>query len=303
MPDERSPKAAAKVWGPYTQVELDAQYYQMSALTEAERQYNHHFKTTESSRVRAALAKDALLDVAYGDSLAERLDVFRPPPRQAAAGTAIQVYFHGGDWKAGKKEDVSFIAEPFVAKGVMFVAVGYGHVPDITLDEHVRQARAAVAWVYRNAANLGGDPERLFLSGHSSGGHVCAEVAVTDWPKLHGLPGDVVKGAAPISGVFDLAPVRLSSRHVYLSLDRAAVDRLSPIQQIPERALPIVVGYGTRELEEFKRQSRDFAAAWRRSGQPCLEVELPGLNHFAVNHAFANPQGPLLKAIFTQMNV
>jgi arylformamidase len=302
-PNEMGDKSAT-VWGPYTQAELDAQYNQMSAMSEAERQHHHHFKTAESARVRAALAQDALLDVAYGAAAAERLDVFRPSANgQMSPGWPIQIYFHGGAWKAGKKEDVSFIAEPFVARGVMFVAIDYDHVPDVTLDEHVRQARAAVAWIYRNAEKLGGDPARIFISGHSSGGHVCAAVAVSDWPGLYGLPGDLIKGAAPISGMYDLVPVRLSWRNSYLSLDPAAVERLSPIRLIPERALPMVVGYGSRELDEFKRQGRDFATAWRRAGHPCVEIELLDLNHFAVGHAFANPQGPLLKAVFTQMNV
>lgn len=300
--DKGTGGAAAKVWGPYTQAELDAQYNQMSAMSEAERQHHHHFKTTESARVRAALAKEAIYDIAYGVGAAERLDVFRPSAA-ATPGWPIQIYFHGGAWKAGKKEDVSFIAEPFVARGVMFVAIDYDHVPDVTLDEHVSQARDAVAWIYRNAENLGGDPARIFISGHSSGGHVCAAVAVTDWSALHGLPANLVKGAAPISGMYDLVPVRLSWRNSYLSLDTAAVERLSPILQIPQRPLPMVIGYGSRELDEFKRQGRDFAEAWRRDGQPCVEIELPGLNHFAVSHAFADPQGPLLKAVFSEMNV
>ena len=303
MLDMPTADSAAKVWGSYTQAELDAQYNQMSAMTEAERQEHHHFKTTHSTRVRAALAKDAVFDVAYGDSAAERLDIFRPSGWRADSALPIEIYFHGGAWKAGKKEDVSFIAEPFVARGVMFIAIDYGHVPDITLDEHVRQARASVVWVHRNAASLGGDPNRIFISGHSSGGHVCAEVAVADWPALFGLPADLIKGAAAVSGMYDLAPVRLSWRNSYLSLDAPGAQRLSPILRVPDRALPMVVGYGSRELDEFKRQGRDFAAAWRRVGHPCVEVELLGLNHFAVGHAFGNSQGPLLKAVFNQMNV
>jgi len=303
MLDRQKLDAATKIWGNYTQEELDAQYNQMSAMSEAERQHHHHFKTTESARVRAALAKDAVFDVAYGERAEERLDIFRPSGWRADSALPIQIYFHGGAWKGGKKEEVSFIAEPFVARGVMFIAIDYGHVPDVTLEEHVGQARAAVVWVYRNAAKLGGDPDRIFISGHSSGGHVCGEVAVADWPALHGLPADVIKGAAPMSGMFDLAPVRLSWRNSYLSLDAARAARLSPILRIPARALPMVVGYGTRELDEFQRQSRDFAAAWRRAGHPCVEVVLPGLNHFAVGHAFAHSQGPLLQAVFNQMNV
>lgn len=299
-----TPKAAAapKVWGHYTQEELDAQYNQMSAMSEAERQHHHHFKTTESARVRALLAKDSIFDVAYGPGPAERLDVFRPSGWSAGGKLPIQIYFHGGAWKGGKKEDVSFIAEPFAAHGVIFVAIDYDHVPDVTLEEQVRQARAAVVWTHRNATELGGDAERIFISGHSSGGHVCAQVAVTDWPEF-GLPPDAIKGAAPISGMYDLAPVRLSWRNSYLALDAARAEALSPILHIPERRLPMVIGYGSRELDEFKRQGRDFAAAWRRAGHSCVEIELMDLNHFAVGHAFAQQERPLLKAIFAQMNV
>ena len=297
------PKAATagKVWGNYTQEELDAQYNQMSAMSEAERQQHHHFKTSESARVRAALAPDALFDVAYGARAAERLDVFRPAGWRADSAMPIQIYFHGGAWKGGKKEDVSFIAEPFAARGVMFIAIDYDPVPEVTLEEQVRQARAAVVWAYRNAGPLGGDPERIFISGHSSGGHVCAEVAVADW-RAEGIPADAIKGAAAVSGMYDLAPVRLSWRNSYLGLDAARAAALSPILRVPERPLPLVVGYGTRELDEFKRQGRDFATAWRRAGHPCVEVELIGLNHFAVGHAFGNSQGPLLQAVFNQMN-
>lgn len=292
------------VWGGYTQDELDAQYNQMSVVSEAERAEHRRFKTEESARVRGKLAEAAILDVAYGDSAAERLDIFRPRrAMQNDAAAPIQIYFHGGAWKGGSKSEVSFIAEPFVARDAIFVAIGYAPVPEVTLEEHVRQARAAVAWVYAHAASFGGDPNRIHVSGHSSGGHVCGMVAVTDWAQLFRLPADVVKGAAPVSGMYDLEPVRLSWRNSYLSLDRAAAERMSPIHHIPAHRLPIVVGYGSEELDEFRRQSRDFAGAWRDRGHACIEIELIGRKHFAVGHAFADSEGALAKAIFAQMNL
>jgi arylformamidase len=166
-----------------------------------------------------------------------------------------------------------------------------------------RSAAAAVAWAYHHAAEFGGDRERIFVSGHSSGGHVCGMVVVTDWQREFGLPADVVKGGAPISGMFDLAPVKLSWRNSYVSLDDAAVDRLSPIRHIPARPIPLVIGYGTQELAEFQRQSREFAAAWRARGYPCTELALPNLKHFAVNYEFNNPRGKLLGAILSQMGL
>ncbi|HEX7881842.1 MAG TPA: alpha/beta hydrolase [Afipia sp.] len=299
MSEAAAVKAEPKVWGNYTQAELDAQYNQMSLHTEAEHEHHRAEKVQESARVRAKLAGQSLIDVAYGPSEAERLDIFKADKPNAP----VQIFFHGGAWKGGKKSDVSFPAESFVAKGATFIAVNYERVPKVSLDEQVRQARAAVAWAYSNAREFGGDPNRIFVSGHSSGGHVCGMVVVTDWQRDFGLPSDVVKGGAPISGMFDLAPVKLSWRNSYVALDEAAVERLSPIRHIPNRAIPLVVGYGTGELAEFQRQSREFAAAWRKRGYPCAELALENLKHYAVNYEFNKPQGKLLSAIFAQMNL
>ena len=288
-----------KVWGDYTQAELDAQYNQMTLFTQEEHEEHRAYKEQESARVRAKLAGQSRLDVAYGPSAAEKLDIFQA----SKAGAPIQIFYHGGAWKGGRKSDVSFPAESFVARGATFIAVNYERVPKVTLDEQVRQARAAVAWAYQHAAEFGGDRERIFISGHSSGGHVCGMVLVTDWQRDFGLPADVVKGAAPVSGMFELAPVKLSWRNSYVSLDDAAVERLSPIRHIPPRPIPVVIGYGTKELAEFQRQSREFAAAWRARGYPCTELALPNLKHYAVNYEFNDPQGVLLGAIFKQMGL
>lgn len=299
MLDKPAVKTEPRVWGDYTQAELDAQYDQMTLVTKDEHEHHRQFKEQESARVRAKLADRSMLDVPYGPSKAEKLDIFRAEK----AGAPIQIFFHGGAWKGGKKSDVSFPAESFVERGATFIAVNYERVPEVTLGEQVRQARAAVAWAYTHAREFGGDADRIFVSGHSSGGHVCGMVVVTDWARDFGLPADVIKGGAPISGMFDLAPVKLSWRNSYVALDDAAVERLSPIRNIPARPIPLVVAYGTEELAEFQRQSREFAAAWRERGYPCTELALTGLKHFAVNYEFNKPRGALLNAIFAQMGL
>jgi len=286
-------------WRRYTQAELDAQYDQGTLVSEEEHQRHRAHKIAESARVRALFKDDALLDIAYGPSAAERLDIFKTRAR----GAPTQIFFHGGAWKGGKKEDVSFPAEAFAARGANFVAVNFALVPQVALDEQVRQARAAVAWVYRHARDFGADADRIHACGHSSGGHLTGMIAVTDWEKDFGLPADVVKSAAPVSGMFELEPVQRTWRNDYLALDDAAVARLSPIRHIPRRGLPLVIGYGTEELDEFKRQSREFAHAWRARGNPCVEIALTGLAHYPGNYEFNNPNGPLLQAIFRQMGL
>ena len=291
---ERAIAERVTVWRDYTQEELDFNYNQRMIVPDWEAYFEHNRR--ESERVRAAL--DCRLDVAYGPSADEILDVF-PAPR---AGAPVVVYIHGGAWTRTHKDSNSYQAEAFVGAGVCFVSVHFGLVPSVTLDEQVQQNRTAVAWVRRNAREFGADPERLYVAGHSSGGHNAGMMITTDWERAFGLPKDTIKGALACSGIYDLEPARLSARNEYLRLDDAGVDRNSPIRRIPEAGCPLVVGYGEREHVEFRRQSIEFAAAWRGRGNPCREFDLPGLNHFQVGQQLANPDGPVLNAMFEMIS-
>jgi arylformamidase len=287
--------AGVKVYRDYTQEQLDAQYNQASIV--ADNSGYKQRKIAESARVRAKY--DTLLNVAYGPSRHELLDVFKC----GRAGAPTLVFLHGGAWKGGHKDEVSFIAEPYVDAGANVVTVNFALVPEVRLDEQVRQAAAAIAWTYRNAKSFGGDPERVFVTGHSSGGHLTGMMMVTDWAADFGLPADALKGGAPFSGMFDLEPVQLSWRNTYLKMNREEALRLSSIRRIPDRPMPLVIGYGSGELDEFQRQSREFAAAWRTKGYRCTELELPGLNHFDVQQLMARPGSPPVKAISAMMGL
>lgn len=288
------PNAGVKVYRDYTQEELDAQYNQASIVADNSA-YKQH-KIAQSQRVRERF--DSLLNVAYGPSRHELLDVFKC----GRAGAPSIVFLHGGAWKGGHKDEVSFIAEPYVDAGANVVTVNFALVPEVRLEEQVRQAAAAVAWTYKNAASYGGDPERVYVMGHSSGGHLTGMMLVTDWTRF-GVPADALKGAAPFSGMFDLEPVQLSWRNTYLKMNRDEALALSSIRQIPNRPMPLVIGYGGGELAEFQRQSKEFAAAWRARGYPCTEVVLPGLNHFEVQQQMAKAGSPPVKAICAMMGL
>ena len=287
--------AGPAVFLDYDQETLDAQYNQRSLVPDADDYIA--VDIAESARVRETL--DCRIDVAYGPSADETLDVFPA----AAPGSPVAVYMHGGAWTRSDKANESFMAEAFVEAGAAFVAVNFGLCPKVTLDEMIRQARAAVAWSHANAAGFNADPDRLFIAGHSSGGHVGGMMVVTDWPAEHGLPRGLVKGALLCSGMYDLAAVRLSARNEYLHLDEAAEDRNSSIRRIPADGCPLVIGYGGNEQKEFRRQSREFAAAWRDAGLPVEEFDMPGVNHFELRRHFNDPDGPILKAMLTLMGL
>jgi arylformamidase len=165
------------------------------------------------------------------------------------------------------------------------------------------QVRRAVAWVYRNAHTFGGDPSRIYVSGHSSGGHLAGVVLVTDWRKEFDLPADIVKGGLCCSGLFDLRPVRLSFRSSYVKFTDEVEQTLSPQRHLDKLNAPLVVAYGTLETPEFQRQSRDFAAAVKAAGKPVQLLAGEGYNHFEIPETLANPYGLLGRAALAQMKL
>ena len=284
-----------KVFLDYDQETLDAQYNQRTLVPDADDYIA--VDVAESARVRQKL--DCRIDVAYGPGEDEKLDVFPA----AAPGSPVVVYMHGGAWTRSDKANESFMAEAFVEAGAAFVAANFGLCPKVTLDEMIRQAREAVAWSCENAQSFNADPDRLFIAGHSSGGHVGGMMVVTDWTAAHNLPRGLIKGALLCSGMYDLAPVRLSARNEYLQLDEAAEARNSAIRQIPGDGCPLIVGYGGGEQTEFRRQSREFAAAWRAAGLEVEEFDMPGVNHFQLRRHFNDPKSPILTSMLALMGL
>ncbi len=240
-----------------------------------------------------------MLDVPYGPGAAERLDIFPAPGGRAP----VQVFLHGGAWRRLSKAAAAYPARVLVPAGVCFVAAGFNLATEAPLDEVVRQVRAAFAWVHGNIAAYGGDPGRIFACGHSSGAHLAAMVLAGDWRAAAGLPEPLLKGAVLASGAYDLEPVRLSARNDYLRLDPAGARRNSPALHLPRRGPPVVVAWGAGELDEFRRQGRDFAAACRRRGLAVTALEVAGANHFDMAGALADPHGPVLPAALAQMGL
>ena len=163
--------------------------------------------------------------------------------------------------------------------------------------------RRAVAWVHGNAQRFGGDPNRIYVSGHSSGGHLAGIVLTTDWSRDFNLPADAVKGGLCSSGMFDLKPVCLSARRRYLACTAEMEEALSSQRRLDRLNAPVIVTYGTLETPEFQRQSRDFAAAVRAAGKPVQLLVGEGYNHFEIIETLANPYGLLGCAVLEQMQL
>jgi arylformamidase len=280
----------------YDQAALDAEYDNRRKVSDSVEWLNRYPR--ESERTRRELR--CRLDLPYGPSPAEALDVF---PAASSAAAPIQVFIHGGYWRALAKSEFSFVARAFVPAGVATVVMDYALIPAVDMDELVRQCRAAVAWVHRNAVSFGGDPQRLYVSGHSAGGHLTAMLLATDWPAFAGLPPDVVKGGCGISGLYDLEPIRLSYLNETLGLTPDAARRNSPAHLVPASQAPLLLPVGALEGPEYLRQTRELAAAWRPHGVPCEVMEMPGIHHFSIVSQLEHSGSDLARAILRQMGL
>jgi arylformamidase len=285
-----------KIWLDYDQQALDQQYDQRALVPDANDYMARH--AVLSADVRRRL--DCRLDVAYGPTDDEVMDIF---PTGTSEPSPVVVYIHGGAWTRWDKDHNSYQAPAFVDAGVSFASIDFALLPNVSLDELVRQCRTAVQWVFHHCADFGADPNKLYIAGHSSGAHVAGLLAVTNWARDWDLPTDVIKGVVAASGMYDLQPVQLSSRNEYLHLDDAAVARNSAMRQISERMPPMVIGYGENEQLEFRRQSQDFAAELKRLNHACTEFDMPGLNHFQMAEQFADADSPLMRACFQVMGI
>ncbi|HXH82089.1 MAG TPA: alpha/beta hydrolase [Candidatus Tectomicrobia bacterium] len=260
---------------------LDAAYDNTAAVGQARRDAYVAGWAARSDAFRRA--HPGRLDLRYGDGGRQRLDVFPC----GAPGAPTLVYVHGGYWQMNDKEPYAFLGEGLLPAGFNLALVEYTLAPAARMDAIVAEVRAAVAWTIEHAKELGGDPARVFVAGHSAGGHLTA-MAMED--------GRVAGGVA-ISGIYDLEPIRLCYLNDKLGLDEAAAARNSPARRLPERSAPLVVAVGLGELPELIRQSEEYAAAWQRRGLPGRYLPLARHDHFSILEELARPGGALLAAL------
>ncbi len=238
---------------------------------------------------------------AYGPKDIEKLDIYTTQRPNAP----INVFIHGGAWRAGDAKGAAYMSETYVDAGAIFMSLDFNNVGEVhgNLLVMADQVRRAVAWVKRNAASFGGDPERVYVSGTSSGAHLAGVVLTTDWQNDFGLPADTVKGGLCCSGMYDLYPVSLSARAGYVKFTPQMIERLSSQRHLDKLAAPVVVALGTLETPEFQRQNREFAAAVKAAGKPVTLLVGQGYNHFEMFETLGNPYGLLGRAMLNMMKL
>ncbi len=286
----------AKVFLDYDQRALDDAYDQALYAPNRDQILARLARTSELVRQRIGQPEV----FAYGERPIERLELYRC----GRARAAINVFIHGGAWRAGSARDYGYPAELHVKAGAHFAAVDFDNVLETGGDlmPMAEQVRRAIAWIYRNCERLGADPGRLYVSGTSSGAHLGGVAASTDWTK-YGLPEKPVRGYVLCSGMYDLRGPRLSKRSSYVKFTDEVEEVLSPQRHIGRINAPVVLLAGSLETPEFQRQTREFADALTRAGKSAEMIYAEGYNHFEIAETLGNPYGPMGRAVLALMKL
>lgn len=256
-----------------TRGELDAAYNNGAAVKNSAEKLADWTRRSTRTRSRPG----ALLDLQYGPRPRNLIDLI-PCGRPEAP---LFAFIHGGYWQRNSKEIFACMAEGPLANGFDAAIVGYTLAPEASLTDIVVEVRTAVRWLRAEGPRLGIAARRIVLSGWSAGGHLtAAALAVAD-------------AGLAISGIFDLEPCRLNYLNEKLRLSVDEQIALSPIRQLTESAVPLVIAFGARELPELQRQSREYHSARRRARLPSEQISLDGHDHFSILEELADPGGKL----------
>ena len=241
----------------------------------------------------------AFEEFAFGDDPYQRLLV----ARAACPDGRILLFWHGGGWTSGYKEWMAFMAPAFNASGVTFVSAGYRLAPAHVFPAGVEDCAGAIAWVIGNIAAHGGDPNQLFIGGHSAGGHYAALLAVDDaWMTNVGSLHALVRGCLPISAVYEFgAGSGLGIRPRFLGADPDNDVRASPRLRLRDVPPPFLVAYGARDFPHLIAQGGRFAMALRDVGAEVEELPLDERTHFTASYAGGEPDGPWVRSALAFM--
>jgi arylformamidase len=227
----------------------------------------------------------------YGRSEKQELDIFAPP---SAAKAPVLVYLHGGAWLRGSRLDTIYPAPAVTGRGAALVVPEFNNVSEVSLPQMVEQCREAVDWTVRNARSFGGDPDRVYLAGHSSGAHLASCVLLGDPP---------VRGALVISGMYDLHAPLLSARSKYVKITPEELDAASAMRHLGRIRCPVAVAWSVGDSPEFRRQAQVFAAALEGMGRLAGRLEVFSPNHFEEPRQLADPDSPLSRVLYAVMKI
>lgn len=264
-------------------------------LTDYEAEYNNRARVPEHKEIikgwetdAAAWrteAYDAQIDLSYGKSVRQSIDIFKPELPKAGP---IVLFIHGGYWQALGREWFSHMARGANYHGLTVAIPSYDLCPNVTVMEIIEQMQACCLWLWKRFKR------RIVVCGHSAGGHLTACMLATDWQVLNPeAPPLLAAAGLSISGLFDLEPLTETTINDNLCLDVDEARKASPVYWIPPSGLKMIAAVGGSESSEYLRQGELITERWHAHGMAVLPQVMPGENHFTVISSLARPNGQL----------
>ncbi len=280
----------------YTQETLDQQYNNRYNVPDHER----HLKDWEELGKEAGATIPFVKNIAYGDLSRETLDIF-PAEKPNAK---VMVFIHGGYWYKNTAADFYMIAKAFRNYHVTTVLVNYPLMPEYPMEQLVHSCSKAISWVYKNIAAYEGDPDQIYVSGHSAGGHLAAMMLTTNWSSFHlEMGNDTLKGVFAISGLYNLLPVQKCYVNDVLQMDEASAFRNSPVNLSAYSKCPLFLAYGGVETAEYREQSKELFQRWNTDGNNRQLLEINGTDHFSILATMLDAQSVLHRKILQMMHI
>jgi acetyl esterase/lipase len=224
-----------------------------------------------------------VLDIAYGPDSWQKIDLYLP---KASSGVELPtlLFMHGGYWTHGYKRWLGFMAPAFVSLPAIFISVGYRLAPAAPYPAALADCLSALALTYKHIPTYGGSPRRLFIGGHSAGGHLAALVALR--PSLlpaYGLPDNAISACFPVSGVYDLTgPIPQDRLQAFIP---QGTDPLvaSPLNYTDGNRIPFLLAVGEHDFPVLYEQAYAMDTALRQADGPVEFIEIAGADHFQIS--------------------
>jgi acetyl esterase/lipase len=235
-------------------------------------------------------------DIPYGpDKDTEprrKLDLYLP---KGEKGFPVLFYVHGGGWTRGDKRTFARQGRLFAKNGIGVVTINYRLSPKVKHPEHIKDVARAFAWTHKNIARYGGDPDQLFVSGHSAGGHLVALLATDEsYLKAEGLSLKAIRGAIPISGVYVILPVgRLSE----VFGDAATGRQASPGAHAKGKKPPFLIFVADKDISRFEDMARGFCKALTDGKNAAECITVAGRTHGTIMMRIANEDDPVTQGM------
>lgn len=287
---------------------LTREYSPSSCIDDITVYIQQYIELSRTAKNKAIEQNTLHADLLYGEQKTQSLDLYLP---MFGSQKKLMVYIHGGYWQELSKEESSFAATNFQHQGFHFAVLDYTLAPDASLTDIVEENRQAIAWLFKNAARFGYDPQEIYVCGSSAGAHLAMMMLQTNWSDyvsdniagniagnvVGNFSGDVancdddcndenqgniIKGVCAVSGIYDLQPLLSTYVNDALNMDIDEAKTNSPFLQSLPNPVPVIIAFGDVETDEFKRQSQMMANKLQEKGFTVQFKKIDKRNHFDV---------------------